>query len=201
LPRQRVFLLPFVYPNPLGKEDYPVPITREQKAELLAVYTEKISRAQAAYITDYRGLTVSEIADFRTELRKDTTAELEVAKNTLLGIAFQQAGWAVPSTYLEGPTAVVICYDDPGAPAKVLRAYAKKNDKVKIKGGVLGQSVLDAKGVDQMADLPGRDEIRAQVIGALQGPAQNIFGTIIAPLREIVQVLHARGEQGNQEAA
>ncbi len=178
-----------------------MPITREQKAELIAEYTEKISRAQAAYITDYRGLTVAEIGNFRAELRKETTAELEIGKNTLLGIAFKQAGWAVPTEYLEGPTAIVICYDDPGAPAKVLRAYMKRNDKVKLKGGVLGQSILDAKGVDQMADLPGRDELHAKVVGALQGPAQNLFGTLIAPLREIVQVLHARGEQETQEAA
>jgi large subunit ribosomal protein L10 len=178
-----------------------VALTRDEKAEIIAEYTEKVSRAEAAYIADYRGLSVKEIGEFRAEIRKvEAVSELEIGKNTLFRIAFENAGWAVPIEYLAGPTAVLICYDDPAAPAKVLKDYAKKNDKVKVKGGAVRSGILDAKGVEAMADLPTKDQIRAQVIGALQGPAQNIFGTITAPLRELVQVLQARAEQG-QDAA
>ncbi len=176
-------------------------LTRDEKAQLIAEYTEKVSRAEAAYIADYRGLTVKEIGEFRAEFRKtEAVSELEIGKNTLFRIAFENAGWAVPLQYLEGPTAVLICYDDPAAPAKVLKDYAKKNDKVKVKGGAVRSSLLDAKGVEAMADLPTKDQIRATVVGTLQGPAQTLFGTITAPLREIVQVLQARADQG-QEAA
>lgn len=176
-------------------------LTRDEKAQIIAEYTEKVSRAEAAYIADYRGLTVKEIGEFRAEFRKaDAVSELEIGKNTLFRIAFENAGWAVPIEHLEGPTAVLICYDDPAAPAKVLKDYAKKNDKVKVKGGAVRSGVLDAKGVEAMADLPTKDQIRATLVGTLQGPAQTLFGTITAPLREIVQVLQARADQG-QEAA
>ncbi len=176
-------------------------LTREEKAQIIEEYTDKVSRAEAAYIADYRGLSVKEIGDFRAEIRKaEAVSELEIGKNTLFRIAFEKAGWVVPTEHLEGPTAVLLCYDDPGAPAKVLKDYAKRNDKVKVKGGALRTAILDAKGVEAMADLPGRDEIRAKVVGTLQGPAQSLFGTITAPLREIVQVLQARADQG-QDAA
>ena len=95
-------------------------LTRDEKAQLIAEYTEKVSRAEAAYIADYRGLTVKEIGEFRAEFRKtEAVSELEIGKNTLFRIAFENAGWAVPLQYLEGPTAVLICYDDPAAPATV----------------------------------------------------------------------------------
>jgi large subunit ribosomal protein L10 len=185
----------------IGKEETPVALTREEKAQLIEEYTAKVSRAEAAYIADYRGLSVKEIGDFRAEFRKaGAESELEIGKNTLFRIAFENAGWVVPTEHLEGPTAVLICYDDPGAPAKVLKDFAKKNDKVKVKGGALRTSILDAKGVEAMADLPTREEIRGTVVGTLMGPAQTLFGTITAPLREIVQVLQARADQG-QEAA
>jgi large subunit ribosomal protein L10 len=178
-----------------------VALTREEKAQIIEEYTEKVSRAEAAYIADYRGLSVKEIGDFRTEIRKaNPVAELEIGKNTLFRIAFEKAGWVVPTDLLEGPTAVLLTYDDPASPAKVLKEYAKKNEKVKVKGGAVRSAVLDVKGVEAMADLPTKDELRATVVGTLQGPAQTLFSTITAPLREIVQVLQARADQG-QEAA
>jgi large subunit ribosomal protein L10 len=176
-------------------------LTRNEKAQLIEEYVEKVSRAEAAYIADYRGLSVKEIGDFRTEIRKaDAGAELEIGKNTLFRIAFEKAGWVVPAEHLVGPTAVLLTYDDPASPAKALKDYAKKNDKVKLKGGAVRNAILDVKGVEAMADLPSKDEIRARVVGMVQGPAQNIFGTIIAPLREIVQVLQARADQGQETA-
>ena len=165
-------------------------LTRDEKAQLIAEYTEKVSRAEAAYIADYLGWTVKDSGEGRADFRKTgVVSELEIGKNNLFRIAFENAGWAVPLQYLEGPTAVLICYDDPAAPAKVLKDYAKKNDKVKVKGGAVRSSLLDAKGVEAMADLPTKDQIRATVVGTLQGPAQTLFGTITTPLREIVQVL------------
>lgn len=173
-------------------------ISRQQKEAYVAEYTEKLSRSQATYLTDYRGLTVANIGDLRGQLREQSNAELTVAKNTLLRLAFEQAGWPVPDEHLEGPTAVLFCFDDPIMPAKVLSRYAKQNDLFEIKGGVMTDHVMGAAEVQGMADLPGREEILATLIGAIQGPAQSLFGTITAPLREIAQVLHARSEAESQ---
>lgn len=174
-------------------------INREKKEAFVAEYTEKLARSQAAYIADYRGLKVADISDLRTQIRKETNAELDVAKNTLLSIAFREAGWSVPAEHLAGPTAVLFCYEDPIAAAKVLTRYAKKNDLIKVKGGVINERVMGAKDVEGMAELPPREQILASLIGAIQGPAQNLFGVLTAPMREIAQVLHARSEGGQAE--
>lgn len=169
-------------------------ISRQQKEAYVAEYTEKLERSQAAYIADYRGLKVSEIGDLRTQIRQETNAELDVAKNTLLSIAFKEAGWSVPDEHLSGPTAVLFCYDDPITPVKVLTRYAKKNDQFSLKGGAMKDRVMGLTEVQGMAELPSREEILATLIGAIQGPAQALFGTITAPMREVAQVLHARSE-------
>ncbi|MGB0384748.1 MAG: 50S ribosomal protein L10 [Ardenticatenaceae bacterium] len=184
-------------------------ISRQQKEEFVAVYTDKLSRCEAAYLADYRGMTVAQISDFRGQLREESNAEFTVAKNRLLKIALQQTGWAVPEEHLKGPTAILFCFEDPVTPAKVLTRYAKKNDIITIKGGVMGQQVMGIEGVEGMAKLPGREEILATLIGTLQAPAQNLFrtlqapaqelfGTLTAPLRELSQVLKARSEESEK---
>lgn len=184
-------------------------ISRQQKIEFVKTYTDKFSRSEAAYLTDYRGLNVAAISALRALLREETNAELTVAKNRLLKIALKEAGWAVPEDQLQGPTAILFCFDDAITAAKVLTRYVKKNDMITIKGGVMRQSVMDEQGVQKMAELPGREEILATLIGTLQAPAQTLlrtlqapaqelFGTINAPLRELTNVLHARSESENE---
>ena len=175
-----------------------MPIKRERKDEFVAEYSDKLARSQAAYIADYRGLSVAAISGLRSQLREQGNFELAVAKNTLLRIAFEQAGMPVPTDHLEGPTAILFAFDDPVSSAKALTKFAGGNDFLNIKGGVVGNQILDEKGVKAMSELPSREQIRATLVGTLQGPAQTLFGTITAPLREIAQVLHARSEQGNE---
>jgi large subunit ribosomal protein L10 len=171
-----------------------VPFTREKKSELIAEYTEKLSRSQATYLTHYRGLTVTEISDLRTKLRESGEAEYLVTKNTLLGIALRQAGMPVPENLLEGPTAVVFCYKDPVAPAKTLSKYVDTSEKVTLRGGILGPSILSPADVKGMADLPSREVLLATLLGSIQGPASSIVSTIMAPMREIAYILAQRGE-------
>lgn len=171
-----------------------MPITRQKKAELIDEYTDKLSRSQAAYLTHYRGLTVTEIGDLRSKLRETSDAEYVVTKNTLLAIAMEKAGLPVPEELLEGPTAVVFCFTDPVAPAKTLTKYADGNEKVTVRGGLLGASVLSPTDVKGMADLPTRDIIMATLLGSIQGPASSLVNTIMAPMREIAYILAQRGE-------
>lgn len=171
-------------------------ISREKKEAFVAEYTDKLGRAQATYLTDYRGLKVADISALRAELRKESNAELAVAKNTLFGRALKEMGWTVPEDLLAGPTAVLFCYDDPITPAKVLTRYVKKNDLVSIKGGIMPTRKLATQDVQSMADLPSREEILGGLVAAVRGPAQSLYSTLTAPLRELAQVLHARGQQG-----
>lgn len=172
-----------------------MPITRAKKEQLIAEYTEKFSRSQAVYVTDYRGLTVSEIADLRKRLREDGgEVEYTVAKNTLLALALERAGLPVPEDLLVGPTAVAFVYDEPLAPARALTRYAETNEKLAIRGGMLGASVLDMEAVKGLAALPGREVLLATLLGSIQGPASSLVNTIMAPMREIAYILAQRGE-------
>ncbi|MDQ4078850.1 MAG: 50S ribosomal protein L10 [Chloroflexota bacterium] len=176
-----------------------MPITRQQKEAYVAEYTDKLSRSQAAYLADYRGLTVAEIGTLREQLREQSESELTVAKNRLLRLALEQAGLPVPEEQLEGPTAVLFCYEDPVTPAKVLKKYAENNEKITVKGGIVGGDIVDVRGFEGMAELPSREEILARLVGIIQGPAQELFSTITAPMREIAQVLHVYSEEGQSE--
>ena len=149
-------------------------ITRQQKEEFVAAYTDKLSRSEAAYLADYRGLSVAEISDLRAQLREESETELVVAKNRLLKIAFKEAGWVIPEEHLQGPTAILFCFDDPITPAKALLRYAKKNETVSVKGGAMRKNVMDAEGVKGMADLPGRQEILATLVGTISSASKNL---------------------------
>ncbi len=174
-----------------------MPIPRAKKEQLVAEYAQSFREAQGVIFTDYRGLTVADMTEVRRRLRQEAPqSRWTVAKNTLLRLALQQAEKPVPEEVLVGPTAVLFAFDDPVAPAKVLKKYADENDLLKIKGGLLGDKVLSAEDVIQLAKLPSREEILATLVGAIQGPAQQLVSLLLAPQRELVMTLQARAQQG-----
>ncbi|MBN1661707.1 MAG: 50S ribosomal protein L10 [Anaerolineae bacterium] len=175
-------------------------ITKEQKVEMLADYKDKMSRSQAIILTDYRGLTVAQISDLRRSLR-EVDSVFQVIKNTLFELALEQSGLPVPTQQLDGPLAVSYCLADAPPVAKILREFAASTDILVIKGAIVGTTILDASAVASLADLPPREVLRAQLLGAIQGPMGSLVGTLNAPLRELVQVLHARSEQGQEQEA
>ena len=174
-----------------------MPITREKKGELVAKYVEKIRRSQAVYVTEYRGLTVKQIQDLRRELRSNDT-ELIVAKNTLMSRALTEAGLPAPETLFTGPTAVALCYKDLAAPAKAINKFAKDSKVLVVRGGVLGHTVFNASGVEQMADLPSREQLLGQVVGVLQAPLSGLVTVLSGTVRGLMNVLNARAQQLEQ---
>ncbi|MFC2030705.1 50S ribosomal protein L10 [Chloroflexota bacterium] len=175
-------------------------ISREKKREIVADYAERLSASQAVVLTEYRGLTVSDITDLRGKLR-EVDSGYQVVKNTLFRLALDEAGLPLPEEQLEGPIAVGYCYEEVPPAAKVLTEFAKQFGAVRIRGAILGQELLDADGVKALAALPPREVLLAQMLGAVQGPAGSIVNTVLAPMRELVQVLKARGEQEQELAA
>jgi large subunit ribosomal protein L10 len=175
-------------------------ISRAQKEKMVADYVDKMSHSQALVLTDYRGLTVANISDLRQRLR-EVDGVFQVVKNTLFTRALEDAGLPIPSEHMEGPVAVAYCFGEAPPAAKVLVGFAKETDLLTVRGAILGTSLLDVEGVKGLADLPPREVLLAQLLGAVEGPMGSLVSTIQAPLRELVQVLHARSEQHQEEAA
>ncbi len=175
-------------------------ISRAQKEKMVADYVEKMSRSAVLILTDYRGLSVAEVSDLRHRLR-EVEGVYQVVKNTLFTRALADAGLTIPTEYLDGPVAVGYCLGDAPPVAKVLTDFAKEKDSLKVRGAIMGTSVLDPEAVKSMADLPPRPILLAQLVGSVQGPMSSLVSTIQAPMRELAQVLHARSEQGQEAAA
>ncbi|MCC7353940.1 MAG: 50S ribosomal protein L10 [Anaerolineae bacterium] len=176
-----------------------MPLTRTQKQELITGYLENLRGSKAAILTDYRGLTVSDITRLRRQLR-EVGCTLQVTKNTLLALALREAGMPVPEDLLKGPVAVGFCAQEPTAATKILSDFAKETKILTIRGGLVGNQVLDSENVVALATLPPREVLLAQVLGSLQGPAGTLVGLLQAPLRQLAYVLQSRGEQSPQSA-
>jgi large subunit ribosomal protein L10 len=167
---------------------------------MVADYLERLSQSQAMILTDYRGLTVAQISEVRRNLR-EIKASFQVVKNTLFERVLEQSGVQVKTEPLQGPLAVAFCMGDPQPVAKALLGIAKETDILQIKGAILGNRFLGPEAVKNLAELPPREVILAQLLGTVQGPMSDLVGIITAPLRELVQVLQGRSEQGQEAAA
>ncbi len=163
-------------------------------------YVERLRRSQAVLITEYRGLTVKQLEALRRELR-GCESELLVTKNTLVTRALTEVGMATPEALLKGPIAVTFCFGEPAAPAKTLNKWARDTKVLVVRGGIMGQTVFDENGVQALTELPGRDQLRGQVIGALQAPLAGLVNVLAGPLRGFLNVLNARIGQLEPQAA
>ena len=163
---------------------------RDEKRAVVERLVEQIKESSALIVTDYRGLTVTETADVRRALR-EAGASFHVAKNTLARMAAEQADRPHLVEFLEGPTAIAFIADDPVPAAKALSDVARRTRILAVKGGVMNGHTLSADEVRRLGDLPSREVLLSQVVGAVAGPMQNTVGVLAAPLRELVAVLDA----------
>jgi large subunit ribosomal protein L10 len=153
------------------------------RAEKVAVVTEvrdRLTQADAAVLTEYRGLDVKAMAELRRALRA-AGGDYKIYKNTLVRLGARDAGIDVLDTLLTGPTAIAFVDGDAAAVAKALRDYAKTNPNLVVKGGLLGQRLLSPGDVAALADLPSREAVLAQIAGALQAPIAQ-FASLLAAL-------------------
>lgn len=162
----------------------------EEKKQLVAEIKEKLTKAQSVVIVENRGLNVSQVTDLRNKLRA-AGAEFKVFKNTLVKLAADEAGVADLDQYLQGPTAWAFSMADPVSAAKVLLPFTKANDRLVIKGGIMELKVFDAKGVKALAELPSREVLLAQVLGAMQSPLAGMVNVLQGPIRKMGYVLEA----------
>ncbi len=172
-------------------------LTRQQKSEQVEALRAKVANANSLVAVDFRGMTVDDANTLRAKLREAGGKQIEyrVAKNTLLKIATRGTPHEPLAKHLEGPTAVAIAFEEPSAMAKVLVAFAKDNQKFKIKGGVVEGELIDPAGVASLALLPSKLELRGMLAGTLQSPLRNLAGTLQSLLGHLRNALEQRQQK------
>lgn len=168
---------------------------RSTKPTEVADVVERLERSTASVVTEYRGLSVAEMASLRRELRA-AGGEYKVVKNTLAKRAVDGTPNEALAELLSGPTAIAFVNGDISAVAKALKNFAKANPKLIIKGGIFEGSPLDAAGLSQLADLPSRDVLLAQLAGALVAPLSSLAGLLQALPRDLAYGLKALADKG-----
>ena len=165
------------------------------QAKVVAVEDLKtrFTGVKTVVLTEYRGLTVQQLSDLRKQLRA-VSAEYKVVKNRLARLAVASSELKGLSGHLKGPTGLIISKQDPVAVAKALHAFARTNQALAIKAGFVEGQVLPPAGLKALADLPSKDALRSQLVGALQGAMAQLVGLLSAPQRELVYVLQERGK-------
>jgi large subunit ribosomal protein L10 len=176
----------------------------EAKKTVIEEMAEKLERAKSAVLITTQGLTVAEVTDLRRKLHA-AGLELQVIKNTLLRIASERAHYKDLSELLRGQTAIALSYEDEVAAAKAVTDYlktARTGKPVTVKAGILEQGPITPKQVEDLAKTPGKDQLRAEVVGAIHGPLNQVYGVLTAPMRDVINVLEARIRQlGDEQAA
>jgi large subunit ribosomal protein L10 len=173
-------------------------VTRETKKKVVSQVKEDLQQAKTAIITDYRGLNVEQVTNLRRALRAEDVKYV-VVKNTLASIAAHELGLEALDTYLEGPTAIAYGFEDPVAPAKLLTKFGKDFDKLEIKGGLLGGTLLDPVSIKALAALPPREVLLAQVAGVFAAPMTSFASVSQGILSKFVRTLDAVREQKTGE--
>jgi len=170
-------------------------LNKNNKQQVVAEMHEKLTRAKAVFLADFRGMSVDKATTLRNDLR---TAEVEykVVKNTLLELASADTDAAVLAPYYKGPTAVALTYSDPVAAAKVLAKYAKEQQATfKLKAGVLSGKIITVPDIQALSELPSREVLIAKMLGSMNAPATNFVGVLAAVPGAFVRALDAIRQQ------
>ena len=172
----------------------------QDKIESVEELRQRLDGVKTVMLTEYRGLTVAQLSELRKQLRA-VRAEYKVVKNRLARRAGAERGFEALSPHLKGPTALVIAKDDPVAVAKALTTFARTNQALAIKVGVVDGQLIQPDGIKALSELPSKDALRAQLVGLVQGPLAQLVGLLAAPQREIAYVLDQRSKGAAGETA
>jgi large subunit ribosomal protein L10 len=175
-------------------------ITKAIKAEEIATLSEKFGRSKAAFLVDFKGMTVEQVTSLRKKL-VPVEAEMKVVRNTLAVRALMDhpKSEALKDSFV-GNNAIVFAYSDASASAKALTDFSKDVELLQVKVGVMDGSLLDKNRIKALASLPTKDVLRAQFLGLLQAPMQKFVGTLAAVPSGFVRVLAAQKDKGGTQA-
>jgi large subunit ribosomal protein L10 len=169
-----------------------------QKDAAIDTLKQAFGRSSSAVLLDFQGLNVETVTKLRDEFRK-AGVEYKVVKNTLVWHALKDKPFLGKiERALVGMTGVAWSFEDPSAAAKVVKAFRKDHQKLTIKAGLIEGTIIDGQGVeDQLATMPGKDELRAMLLATFQAPSQQFVQLLQAPAQNLVYALKAKEEQAS----
>lgn len=165
-----------------------------QNQENLAKIKADLDSVSAVWVVDYRGLTVKEVQALRNDIR-EAGATMKVYKNSLMHIALEELELPTLDEVLAGPSAFVFSSSDPAAAAKAVKTFAKSNENLVIKGGIMEGEAVDAAQIEAIASLPSREELMAMVAGAISGVARGLAVSINGVPSGLAQCVKQVAEQ------
>jgi len=168
-------------------------VPTQEKVAAVENLKARLDGARTVVLTEYRGLTVHQLSDLRKQLRA-VSAEYKVVKNRLARLAVAESELRGLGGHLTGPTGVITSKHDPVAVAKALHAFARTNQALAIKAGIVEGQMLPPAELKALADLPSKDALRSQLVGVIEGSMAALVGLLTAPQRELVYVLEQRAK-------
>ena len=175
-------------------------ISKEKKQQIIGELKEMLASSQATIISDYRGLTATQMADLRSKLRP-FNGKFMVAKNTLVLKGLEELGMPQPEDILQGPTALSFLFAGINQPLRAIMDFARTTAVLTIKGGLLGNRVMSVSDVQVLSSLPGPETVRAMTLAGLQSPVSGFVGLLDTALRGVLYALDAHAEQLGKAAA
>lgn len=169
-------------------------MNKAEKAAEVSSLSQKLVRAKAVILAEYRGLKVSEITEIRREVKKNA-GELKVMKNRLAKRAIAGSPWASLEKYFKGPLAIIVSEQDPVVVSKILSKFAESFAPLKLKAGFMDGRLLEASALAAIAQLPSREELYAKLLGTLMAPASGVVRTLKGVPQKLVVALKAIGEK------
>ena len=164
-------------------------MNRNEKTDVVSEVKETIEKSTAVFLTDYSGVNVEDINDIRNQFRKEGV-KYKVFKNTLFKRALQESGkYEKLADHLIGMTGFAFADDNPVAPAKIIKKYFDKNNKLSLKACYIENEYFEGSKLNELANLPSKNELIASILGSLEAPASGIVGTINAVFRDLVSVV------------
>lgn len=173
-------------------------MARPEKVKKVEEAKKCIEENCITIVADYRGLDVAQVSDLRKKLREGDTS-CKVFKNTFVKIALDECKVEFDEQLLKGPSMFIFGKDDPVFPAKVLSQFAKENEALTIKGGILDNKGLSMVDITGLAKLPSREELLGKLVGTLNAPIQGIVNVLAGPARNLVTVLDAVKKQKEEQ--
>jgi large subunit ribosomal protein L10 len=173
---------------------------RSEKDVVVQDVTEVFEKAKGVFVADYAGLTVEKISVLRQKCRA-AKVEFMVVKNTLAKRAADAAGKGGINPYFKGPSAIAYSYDDPSAPARVIREFYKDNQKPKVRGSLFEGEFFGPEKTEAIATLPSKNELIARVLGGFNAPITGFVGGLNGILTKFVRTLDAVRESKSNASA
>ena len=167
------------------------------KEAIVAEITEQLNEAKSVFLTDFKGLNVDEINDLR-RVFTSASVQYRVVKNSLARLSVKEAGCDELLEYLDGPTAIAFGMDDPAAPARVIKKFAKDSGKLSVKVGLMDGVLIDSTRVNEIASLPSKVQLLGQLSGVLNAPLSNLVLSLNAILSKLVFALNAVKENKDE---